>query len=110
MDEHAVQLLEAYEAQISQISHFLEHARKSENADGKARAIEYETFAGEIKQALEHLENFHAKDCAHIVEALLQCQLKPEIAAKLKDVQGQLKLYEDEAAEQMLRELLEIKW
>ena len=110
VDEHAAQLLEAYEAQISQISHFLEHARKSENADGKARAIAYETFAGEIKQALEHLENFHAKDCAHIVEALLQCQLKPEIAAKLKDVQGQLKLYEDEAAEQMLRELLEIKW
>ena len=110
VDEHAAQLLETYEAQISQITQFLEHARKSQDADGKARTITYEAFAGEIKQALEHLENFRAKDCAHIIEELLQCQLAPGIVSKLRDIQGQLKLYEDEAAEQMLRKLLEMKW
>lgn len=110
VDEHVPQLLEAYEAQISQISQFLERTRKPEGADGKARAMEYETFVKEIRQAIEHLENFHAKDCAHIVESLLQCQLKPELVSQLKEIQGQLKLYEDEAAEQMLRNLLEIKW
>ncbi len=110
VDEHVAQLLEAYEAQISQITQFLEHARKSQDADGKARTITYEAFAGEIKQALEHLENFRAKDCAHIIEELLQCQLAPGIVSKLRDIQGQLKLYEDEAAEQMLRKLLEMKW
>lgn len=40
----------------------------------------------------------------------MQYQISSEVESRLIEVQEQLKLYEDEAAEQMLRELLEIKW
>ncbi len=112
VDDHVHQLLEAYAAQIAQITQFLEHTQNSTSsgADKEACTIDYETFVSTLKEALAYLENFRAKDCAHKIEALLQCQLAPDIESGLKQIQGQLKLYEDEAAEQMLRALLERKW
>jgi len=110
VDTHAAQLLTAYEAQIEHIIQFLGRVQKPTNSGEKKKAIDPESFVCEINEALNSLDNFRAKDCAHKIEEILQYQLNPEIESKLIEVQNQLKLYEDEAAEQMLRELLEIKW
>lgn len=110
VDTHAAQLLTAYEAQIEHISQFLERVHQSTHLGEKAQIIDYGDFVREIKNALDSLENFRSKDCAHKIEEILQYQLNPEIESRLIEVQNQLKLYEDEAAEQMLRELLETKW
>ncbi len=107
VDKHVCQLLAEYEAQISHISGFLADSRQSGNENRKARQITPEDLAREIGEALENLENFRAKECARRVEALLECQLKPEIEAQLTEIQGLLKLYEDEKAEQLLRVILE---
>lgn len=110
VDAHAAQLLAAYETQIEHISQFLESVHQSTHLGEKAQRIDYGDFVCMINEALNSLENFHAKDCTHKIEEILQYQMNPEIEARLIEVQSQLKLYEDEAAEQMLRELLEIKW
>lgn len=110
VDAHAEQLLMAYATQIDHISQFLNNVRQPTHLGEKVQAIDYESFVAEINKALNSLENFRAKDCAHKIEEILQYQISSEVESRLIEVQEQLKLYEDEAAEQMLRELLEIKW
>ncbi len=110
VDAHAEQLLMAYATQIDHIFQFLNNVRQPTHLGEKVQAIDYESFVAEINKALNSLENFRAKDCAHKIEEILQYQISSEVESRLIEVQEQLKLYEDEAAEQMLRELLEIKW
>ena len=61
----------------------------------------------EIRQALHQLEKFHSRECANQIEKLLGYNLNQDIIAKLQEIQGQLKLYEDDAAELLLHRLLE---
>ncbi|MDE7203643.1 MAG: response regulator, partial [Lachnospiraceae bacterium] len=107
VDAHIQELMAVYEMQIEHISEFLENDRRLKEAGEKKQGIDNEDCMRQIKEALESLENFHAKDCAHKIEELLEYKLQPDIEAKLTEIQGLLKLYEDEAAEQELRELLE---
>lgn len=107
VDAHVQELLTAYETQIAHISRYLENGRKRNDVEKKRQEIDSAECMGLIKEALESLENFRAKDCAHKIEELLEYRLQPDIEAKLMEIQGLLKLYEDEKSEQLLRELLE---
>ncbi len=107
VDAHISQLMAAYEAQLAHISKFLENIRRSGGIEEKTRVIDHADFVKGIREALDSLESFRSKDCAHKIEEILQCRLNPDIELKLTEIQGQLKLYEDETAEQLLRELLE---
>ena len=79
----------------------------SEDKKLKDKEIEKTDLLLEIKSALSNLENFQSKDCAHIIETILEYRLEPAIETNLEKIREQLKLYEDDAAEQMLRELIE---
>ena len=109
VDKHVQQLLDEYEAQIAYISEFLEKNRKEKCVDeNRGQELERTLLVQEIQDALESLENFHAKDCAHKIEEVLRYRLSPDVETKLVQIQGLLKLYEDEAAENELRDLLKI--
>lgn len=108
VDGHIHQLLTEYEEQIGHISSFLADSQQSRKEKQEARRIAAADLIQEIREALESLENFRAKECARRIEALLECQLEPEIEVQLTEVQGLLKLYEDEKAEQLLRNMLEM--
>lgn len=56
--------------------------------------------------ALSALENFRSQECAGIVEALLHHELPQAVADGLREIQGQLRLYEDDNAEGLLNQLL----
>lgn len=109
VDAHVEQLLKAYENQIESIQQYLEAARGAGHTADAAgrRAIERADLERQILEALNRLENFRSRECAHMVEELLQCQLEADVEAQLRAVQGQLKLYEDALAEELLRELLQ---
>ena len=81
--------------------------QKTGDKKTKAVKIEKSNLLQEIQTALNDLENFMSKDCAHKIEALLEYQLSTQTAASLEKIRELLKLYEDDAAEQMLRELIE---
>jgi len=106
VDKHVQQLLAEYEAQIEHISRFLENSQKNKIAVEKVQELEHAELVREIQNALDSLENFRAKDCAHKIEEVLQYHLSPDVESKLIEIQGLLKLYEDEAAEEQLRDLL----
>ena len=107
VDSHVPKLLAEYEEQLDHIQEYMEENRKTVNTETEKKAIEKQQLRQEIESALASLEDFQAKECARKVEELLEYQLTDEIEETLEKVKDQLKLYEDDAAEQMLRELIE---
>lgn len=107
VDSHIQKLLAEYEEQIGYIQSYLEENRKEQSLAVQKREISKEELLHEIESALESLEDFQAKECAHTIEALLECRMEPDTESVLMKVKEQLKLYEDDAAEQMLHELIE---
>ena len=53
------------------------------------------------------LENFHPKDSIRILEGILHYQLDFELTEKLQEIEQQLKMYEDDKAEELLNQLME---
>ena len=59
-----------------------------------------------VGAALGELQDFRSRECAGMVEALLRCALPQDAEDSLREIQGQLKLYEDDNAEALLGGLL----
>lgn len=107
VDSHADKLLLEYEEQLTHIQQYLDAIHKSEEKKKKDKEISKADLLSEIQTALNSLENFKAKDCAHKIEELLEYRMESAVEEDLEKIREQLKLYEDDAAEQMLRELIE---
>ncbi len=107
VDSHAEKLLAEYEEQLIHIQAYLDAEHKAKHREKKDKDLPNAELLEEIRAALSSLENFKAKDCAHRIEKLLEYRLETETETALVKIQEQLKLYEDDAAEQMLRELIE---
>lgn len=107
VDSHVSRLLAEYEEQLEYIQAYLDENRKANGTSTEKKEIEKAVLLQEIESALASLEDFQAKECAHKIEEILECRLEPETEKVLENVKEQLKLYEDDAAEQMLRELIE---
>jgi hypothetical protein len=78
---------------------------KKESAD--LTVIEESDMLKRVDEALHKLEQFQPKETGHIVEELLGCVLSAEVERDLLEVQNLLKLYEDDKAEELLRNLKE---
>lgn len=105
VDSHISQLLADYEEQVEHIRIFLEKGRTCMDVQEKKQEMGRADLLREIRDALDSLEHFRAKECARKIEDILQYRLDPDTERKLGKIQEQLKLYEDDAAEQMLRDL-----
>lgn len=107
VDGHVSKLLEEYGEQLMHIQRYLDENRRQAEASTKKKEIGKAELRQEIESALSSLEDFQARECAHKIEEIMDCRLEDAIETELAKIREQLRLYEDEAAEQMLRELLE---
>lgn len=107
VDSRISKLLTEYEEQLGYIQEYLDENCKQAGTGGKKKEADKTQLRHEIETALGSLENFQAKECAHIIEEIMECRLEADIEAELGKIREQLRLYEDEAAEQMLRGLLD---
>ena len=72
--------------------------------EAQRREIGTEELENKLKEALHLLEAFKSKECAEIVNDLCTCKVPEKIEELLEQVQTKLKLYEDDEAENLLRE------
>ncbi len=79
-----------------------------EHVHGEMIAIEKEQLIAAVSNALSQLEDFKPKEAAKTIDRLLTCKLEEDVYACLKETRTKLKLYDDDAAEEMLQELLNI--
>lgn len=104
---HSGDLLACYEKQIGNIEGFLENRDKllhGGNSD-KDLNIDRGALLEKVQEALDRIENFRSKECAGIVDELLKYRLDHDTEAKLREIREQLRMYEDDAAEELLRQL-----
>ena len=99
-------LLEAYEALLMHIGIFLDQRRQSGSQEEKLPALPIDELKAQAGEALHQLEDFRSRECAAIVEELLRHALPQDVTDMLVEIQGQLKLYEDDNAEALLNRLL----
>lgn len=106
---HAGELIACYERQVTEIENFL--GKRDAARDGgqavPAADMDRAALLDQIKEALALLEDFHSKECIAKIEALNQCRLGSEAGDCLKEIREQLRLYEDDKAEELLRCLID---
>ncbi|NBH70901.1 response regulator [Clostridiaceae bacterium] len=101
-------LLAEYENLLANIQQFLERRRQESGGKEKLPCLTAEEFKKEAAAALEELKHFRSQKCAERVEAMLAHELPGQEAKRLLEIQEQLKLYEDDKAEELLGQLLSI--
>lgn len=106
---HSAELLSCYERQVEHIKKFLDQRQAvADEAKGdEGMAIDSESLLRELRNALKKLEDFKSKECAHIIDSLLDYELAGNELQKLREIQGQLKMYEDDNAEKLLHEMID---
>ena len=102
-------LLKAYESLLQNIGSFLEQRRRKDDAEAaKLPALTAQELKEQVGTALDQLEHFRSRECADGVEEILRHELPEDMKERLLQIQEQLKLYEDDNAEELLRQLLAI--
>lgn len=99
-------LLEAYEKLLGKIGQVLEQRQKEEPQEEKQPALSVQELAQRAGEALKELENFRSQKCAEILTDILRHEMPQDRMDSLREIQEQLKLYEDDNAEMLLNQLL----
>ena len=98
-------LLEAYAALLMNIRAFLDR-RRQDDAGEKLPPLPAQALREQAGEALRALEDFRSQECLDLVESLLDHELPQDAADRLWEVHDQLKLFEDDNAESLLRQFL----
>ncbi|SFQ15124.1 Signal transduction histidine kinase [Lachnospiraceae bacterium XBB1006] len=104
-------LLQHYEDVLSEVERVLRSYGKlvtQEEPSGVRPAITEEEVIRYVEDAVTFLEDFKPKDAMASVEALLGYDLEVETRKVLQSIKTKLKLYDDDAAEELLHELLDV--
>ncbi|MDE6814986.1 MAG: response regulator, partial [Lachnospiraceae bacterium] len=100
-------LLAEYETLLANIEQFLER-RGREDVKEKLPLLSGKELKEQTASALKNLQDFRSRECAEKVDAMLNHELPENAAERLLQIREQLRLYEDDNAEELLGQLLSI--
>ncbi len=101
-------MLTEYETLLDNIGQFLERRRQSTDQKDKLPCPPISDLRMQTAGALEELKHFRSRECAEKVEAMLAHELPKDVLERLLQIQQNLRLYEDDNAEEMLGQLLSV--
>lgn len=101
-------LMAEYETLLANIGQFLEQRRRKNDKKEKLPCLSAQELRQQTAAALEELKHFWSQECEERVEEMLTHELPEDVSGRLLQIQEQLKLYEDDNAEELLSELLSI--
>lgn len=104
--EEFVQDLDALLNIISKVLKRVEEKSSSRKPETNGEILEGEALLNNVKDALDKLEHFKSKECQERVSWILSCDIDDEVRVALTTADTQLKVYEDDDAEDILRELI----
>lgn len=99
------ELVADYEKLLEEIEQFLQ-TRRGEAVTEEAEPIDAHELEERAGEALKQLERFRSRECAGMIEELLKYNLEQDIRERLTEISEQLKMYEDDTAEELLRNFL----
>lgn len=108
--ENAELLFDAYERVLQEIARVLDqhqYGQFSTQQSGGLAQIGEKDMLGRLEKILKLLGAFQSKEAAQGVDELLGCAVPEVVREKLKQVKVMLKMYEDDEAEETLRDLIQ---
>ena len=99
-------LMTEYEELLVNIRRFLEKRGQEKGRKEKLPCLTAQEFKEETSAALEELKHFRSQKCGERVETMLTHELPGDGEERLLEIQEQLRLYEDDKAEELLGRLL----
>ncbi len=106
IDGQFPRLLAEYETLLANIGQFLEQRGQKDGGKEKLPCLTIQELKEQAATALEELKHFQSQECLERVEKILLHELPEEAGRRLLRIQEQLKLYEDDNAEELLDQLL----
>lgn len=101
-------MMEAYETLLENIGRFLELRRQEKEGKEKLPPLSTQEMRELAASALEQLNHFRSRECAETVESILLHEMPGDTAERLLHIREQLRLYEDDNAEELLLQFLNI--
>lgn len=108
IDDKFPVLMAEYETLLANIGQFLEWHRQDNDMKEKLPGVPIRELMKQTASALEQLKRFRSQECAEIVDEMLLHEMPKEAEERLLQIREQLRLYEDDNAEEMLSQLLGI--
>lgn len=99
-------MLAEYETLLENIGQFLKRRRQEKERKEKLLPLSAEKLKEQTAKALDALKHFRSRECAQKVEDMLLHELPEDVEERLLHIREQLKLYEDDNAEELLGQLL----
>lgn len=99
-------LLAEYETLLANIEQFLTCRRNKNGVTKKLPGLPPEELREQTAKALEELQHFQSQDCAKRVKTVLLHEMREDVEERFLQIQEQLRLYEDDYAEELLGRLL----
>lgn len=100
--------LAEYETLLDQIGEFLRQRNQKNDRREKLPALPVSGLKEQTASALDELERFRSRECAQRVDTMLLHELPENVEERLLRIQEQLRLYEDDNAQELLGQLLDI--
>lgn len=100
-------LMAEYETLLENIGQFLEQRKQENDKKEKLPALSAQELREQTAAALDALKHFRSRECAECVEKLLVHELPEDVAKCLLQIREQLRLYEDDNAEELLGQLVD---
>ncbi len=109
--EELPKLLSEYSFLLHEIERVLTQAGRLKPDDAgegpQGEAMPEEEARARLAEILDDIENFRSKPAAAKVDALLSENIEKSVKDCLKEVRNRLKMYDDDAAEDLLRQFLD---
>lgn len=102
---HFEEFINTFKAQLEDINEVLIKKKHGGGDDAQKPEIGAGELDAMIGEALELIENFKSKECAKKIQDILQYRLDNNVRDKLEEIASNIKMYNDDDAEDMLREL-----
>ena len=107
IDHNHDSMIESYKKLLSEIKNLLDKRKIKEQQNNPKEALEKDVILKSLGEALEALEHFKSKDAKDKLERLLEYDLQDKLYRSIQEIQNKLQLYEDEEAEELLRNLIQ---
>ena len=107
IDHNHDDMIESYKKLLAEIKNLLDKRKIKEQQNNPKEALEKDVILKSLGEALEALEHFKSKDAKDKLERLLEYDLQDKLYRSIQEIQNKLQLYEDEEAEELLRNLIQ---
>ncbi|MDO5154398.1 MAG: ATP-binding protein [Eubacteriales bacterium] len=104
--EPFIEELSALLGHISTVLKRVEEKNAIRKPEGKGEVLEGPELLEALKEALDKLEHFKSKECREKITWMLSCEIDDAVRTALMTVDTQLKVYEDDDAEDVLRDII----